>query len=355
MANDALNLRLQRFATGLLSWHGALVDWPEGALEGLAVLPGDAASTLGTGEETRVSLQPVPDGVSANLSTDFLERIEPLLAGAASTVAWRMGEAYLKKSDPTETVAKAFDWLNARVRVRSSRACETEYHVWFFRALLASEDRWEDVIQVTLNARSGAEIALPEMAGMGGGEWDRNPQAFHGEATWARASETAWQKARDRAAPFLARMDERLQRDRKRLENYYKALLKEKRRVRAAAPGLEAAREATSRNEERRRAVTLELERKTDELNERYAVAGELSAMGCLRIFLPTLAIDLAVQRKTAVAERTVYWNPALKAMEPLACTRCGSTIFTVAFTDGRVEPTCPSCHAARGGGSGRP
>ena len=348
MADNALTLRLQRFATDLLTWRGALVDWPEGAAEGLAVLPDETAKTLGTGEETRLSTQSLPEGVSASLSSDFLERVEPLVAATAPTAAWRLRDAYLKKADPAETVAKAFDWLNVRVRVRSSRACEVEYPIWFFRVLLASEDRWEDVVRVTLNARSGAEVDLPELAGTGGGDWDRRPPVFHREATWKRASEMAWAKAKERAKPFFARMDDRRRRDRKRLESYYHALLKEKKRPRAMAADSEAAREQAAERaakaKERHRAVTLELERKTSELDERYALTGELAAMGCLRIFLPALAIDLAVQRKAVTAERTVYWNPATKAMEPLACSRCGQSTFSAAFTDERLDLLCPAC-----------
>lgn len=352
MADDAVSLRMQRFASHLLAWSGALVDWPAGSESGLAILSPEDAAGLGVAEDARLSTQPIPDGLSANLATDFLERVAPLVARTPTVAAWRLREAYLKKASPEETVAKAFDWLNARVRVRSSRPQETEYHSWYFRAALISEDRWEDILPTTLNSASGAQIPLPELTGRTDGEWEKHPPAFQAGATFPHAAKLVWQMVLERAGAFLERMDERHRRDVKRLRNYYNALLRDKGRRRRHADdgdpfgGLARQAEAKAKEEEKKQIVQLELERKIREMDERYAVTGELEAVGCLRIFLPALAIDLAVQRKARTAERTVYWNPVLKAVEPMACSSCGAAIFSVAFTDDTVKPLCSACHA---------
>ena len=35
----------------------------------------------------------------------------------------------------------------------------------------------------------------------------------------------------------------------------------------------------------------------------------------------------------------SVYWNPILKQLEPMCCSRCGNGAFGLAFTDDEVEP----------------
>ena len=39
----------------------------------------------------------------------------------------------------------------------------------------------------------------------------------------------------------------------------------------------------------------------------------------------------------------TVYWNPLLKELEPLACRRCGRNLVAVYFDEG-LTPLCGDC-----------
>jgi hypothetical protein len=94
----------------------------------------------------------------------------------------------------------------------------------------------------------------------------------------------------------------------------------------------------------KKRAVNLELRRKLDELEQRYAMQAVLEPLVLVRTELPVLAIDLAVQRKRARRTHSVYWNPLLKQLEPMGCSRCGNGAFGLAFTDEEVEPLCASC-----------
>ena len=62
------------------------------------------------------------------------------------------------------------------------------------------------------------------------------------------------------------------------------------------------------------------------------------------RMEIPALAVDLSVQRKRAQRKQTVYWNPLLKQLEPICCSRCGRGTFSVAFTNEDVDPLCAKC-----------
>jgi hypothetical protein len=237
-------------------------------------------------------------------------------------------------------VRRAFTWLNAKVTIRAPRPRAVEYHTWWFHASVVSEDRWEARFAVSLNSVSGVEVPIPDPLEL----WELEPRPASGPpaaSTYARAVALARPRALELAAAFLARMDARLQRDRKRLREYYLALLKEADHKRARA----GAKTDSEKLEAKKRAVRVELRRKLNELDERYAMQATLTPIVLVRSEVQALAVDLAVLRKRWSKMHTLYWNPLLKCFEPLGCSRCGSGAFALAFTDEHVDPLCPACH----------
>ena len=135
-------------------------------------------------------------------------------------------------------------------------------------------------------------------------------------------------------------MDARLERDRKRLNDYYHALVAQARQKHQRARQAVEPDHADAAD----RAVTLELRRKLAELEERYAINANLRPLVVIRTNLPALKVRLAVQRKQARRELVVYWNPLTKAFDPIRCTKCGQAAYSVTFTNDRVEAVCAGC-----------
>jgi hypothetical protein len=331
---------LRDFATHVLERRGGLVDWPAGAEAGEAVVPEEVAAAVGTGDDTlRLTSQPGGGGWCVSLATDFLETAGRLLETEPRTGTFGASQLYLKRGSLEEAIRRAFTWLNAKVVVFDTRATSVEYHTWWFRASLTSEDRWETRLVLTINSATGAEIELPDPLAL----WELEPRPATGRktpSTYQRAVARALPRVKAAAGDFFGRMDGRIDRDRRRLREYYGALLREaahKKPRGGASPDPE-------KIAERKRAVELELRRKLAELDERYAIDGLLEPLVLIRTEIPALAVDLSVQRKRASKRHTVYWNPLVKALEPICCGRCGNGTHSVAFTDDEVEPRCADC-----------
>ena len=341
--SEALAGRLRDFVCRLLDRRGAVIDWPETALEGWAMLPAEIAAALHCLEILPLSSHP-SSPLPLTLSSDFVDRVEPLLAPEPAVVRLHVPVLYLKQSDPSELVARTFTWLNARVRVQQTLPVRVEYHTWLFAATLDSADRWEELGNVTINATSGAQVpwgdpfqhrfiqfqeAVPETQ-------DLSPSR-----TLHQAARCALAGVREKSRPFVSRMESRLDRDRRRLTEYYGALLREDRRrfSRQTRPP------DPERQKEKSQAVRLELQRKLAELEERYAFRLDLAPLAVVHVDCPALAIDCHVLRKTASRTHRLFWNALGKGLEPLACRRCGKATFSVAFTDEQVEALCPACH----------
>ncbi len=327
------------FATKLLERRGGLVEWTDPS-EGTAIVPAEMADLFHTdGETVRLSTQPGSEGWCLSLATDFLDTAARLLEPEPRVGTFCIQEMYLKRGDLEEVVRREFSWLNARVRLHGTRDVRVEYHTWWFHALLVSEDRWETQLPITVNASSGTEVKMPNAFDL----WELEPHPAacrQPPTTFQQALLRAQQQVQELAAEFLDRMDGRLQRDRRRLREYYNALLRENHRKMSRSQ----AQTDPEKQKAKERAVKLEMRRKAAELDERYAMELALEPVVLTRMEIPALAIDLSIERKRARRKHTVYWNPLLKQLEPICCTRCGCGTFSVAFTNEEVDPLCAKC-----------
>jgi hypothetical protein len=332
--------QLRTFATTLLERRGALVEWPAADRAGTAMLPPEVAAAVGTADDVvPVGYEAAGGGLAVNLAGDFLEWSGRLLDAVPSVGTFRVRDLYLKRKDLDDGIGRAFTWLNAKVELREGRETTVEYHTWWFHAALSSEDRWETCFCVSLNAASGVEVEMPDPLGLWELQPQRGPRAEKA-SSYPRAAEVAQRRLLHSATTFLDRMDVRLQRDHKRLHDYYNALVREseRKKVRGHTQPDPEKVEAT------KRAVNLELRRKLAELDERYAIAATVRPVILIRTELPVLAVDLSVFRKQAHKKHTVYWNPLLKQFEPLRCSGCGDGVFAAAFANETVEPLCSKC-----------
>lgn len=340
MNGSAIERELSGFASRLFEHCGGLVEWEQSGNTGTAVIPRDVAELFHCEEAVSLSSRPESEGICISLASDFLENADLLLRSAVSRVGtFELPERYLKGGDLQRAVDRAFTWHNARVRVHQSAAERVEYQTWWFFASLKSEDVWESRLSVTINASSQVPVDLPDLLNLP----DLNPsvqQDSAGPDTFdAAVSETRRRMLRE-AGAFIRRMESRLERDRKRLREYYGALKREvghtkRRTVAPATPEDTAAR---------KRIVDMELARKLGELAERYQMQAVLQPLLLVRVQVQVLGVQLSVQRKRAQRVHTVYWNPLNKQFEPLCCSQCGAGSYSFSFTNDDVDPVCSRC-----------
>ena len=378
MTTTAMERELFTFATELLERGGGAVDWSDPHEPGEAIVPADLVRNAQLpGEEFSLALGATRAscGMQVSLASDFLDVAARILTESVpNTGSFRVGDRYLKKRDLEEAIGQSFDWANARVRCSGEAAAtRVEYHQWTLHARIQSDDLWESLVPVTLNSASGAVLNLPNLAELNdltpAESGDRVEGEDRAEAADDRGDDSlapshappialpiappqdtesfALKLGRtrmlDAAADFIRRIEQRLERDRKRLQDYYRALSREatsKTRKGITPP---TAEEIAAK----KKAVDLELRRKLGELAERYALRAELRPLILLRVLIPALAVPLLVQRKQATREYTVYWNSLLKKFEPLRCIGCCRPTSVVHFANDTVDPYCPTCFAA--------
>jgi hypothetical protein len=186
---------------------------------------------------------------------------------------------------------------NARARLGT--AALVEYHLWTLLGSLKSEDVSDGLFQIAVNAESQAVIDVPDPfrePDLSGDDW---ASEWADPNTYQTAVAEGKRRLKNAAADFVKRLEQRLERDRKRLQDYYRALSREA----GAPPRKGAVSPSPEEQASQQRAVDLELRRKLAELNERYAFQAGLRPVAVARIQLPALVVPAVIQRREALRE----------------------------------------------------
>jgi hypothetical protein len=344
MSGDGVQSELRHFATCLIEQAGGMVEWSGDERAGVAIAPPEVSASLGQRDESFSIGDVEPNtGLSLGLGGEFIDfAARTLKRFVPAAGAFSLPDLPVRKSDFQQTIDRAFGWQNARARVKQGAQVQVPFHTWWFHVVLHSEDAWETLIRVTVNSNSGLVCDLGEVL--------ESMDLVHVKAANESPSETldaarhfVEAEALRQAEPFLRRIEQRLDRDRQRLTDYYRALSRE-----AATPNRRT--KVVPRQEEiaaRQRAVKLELERKLAELGDRFAFDAVLSPMAFAEFQIPCVAIDVNIQRKSAIRTFRIIWNGLTKRIEPLQCSQCGKGAYNFWFTNDDVEPICTACHGA--------
>ncbi|MBM4001609.1 MAG: hypothetical protein FJ297_19090 [Planctomycetes bacterium] len=336
---NPMERELRKFAVALIERRGGVVDWPDEAVSGSAVVPEELASECGfPGDAFRLDTVAAPGTLAIGLGGEFLDLAARALDGIPRDGAFLIPERYLTRRDLSDKVAQAFVWHNARAKAGPAEPALVAYHAWTFIASLRTEEMWESVIEVSVNAESRAVVEMPDLF-LEPDLIDDEGRPSEPPSTYDAAVAEGKRAMNRLTTAFLNRVDARLERDRKRIRDYYRALAREaKSPRRRGAPVSEEQLDAQSR------AVDLELRRKLAELSERYAVQARLRPTRLARFRIPALVIPLVVQRKQATREYRLYWNVVLRRLEPLACSRCFRSTYSASFTNDSVDLVCTAC-----------
>jgi hypothetical protein len=342
MPTTTLDRELRAFALELFEHSGGVADWPESEAMGTAVLPEKTAHAAQLpGEEFALGESAAPGTLQVSLAGEFLDAAARLLDVAVPRDGcFLIPERYLTSRDLTEKIARTFSWQNARAKYAAAAPALVEYDLWTLLGSLRSEDVWEALFRVAVNVESQAVVELPDVfrePDLHGDEWASESDEPTTYLTALAEGKRLLMKA---SADFVRRIEQRLERDRKRLQDYYRALAREaggsKRRATTPPSPDEIAA--------KRRAVELELRRKLSELNDRYALRAELRPVTLARVRLPALVVPTVIQRKQALRTYLLYWNSLAKKLEPLSCHRCRRSTFAATFTNDAIDLLCQAC-----------
>jgi len=305
MSNLDLNRDLQAFAIELFEHSGGIADWPALEVPGSVVMPAKVAKAAHLpGEEFLLNTVTAPGTLQVGLAGEFLDVAGRLLNVAVPRDGFfDIPIRHLTARDLTDKINQTFDWQNARAKCQIAEPALVEYHQWTLHGSLHSEDVWETMLRVTVNAESQAIVQLPDVLQERDIVGDVAAAVPDEPSTYATAATEGKRQIIAESAAFVNRIEQRLERDRKRLYEYYQALSREATGSKRRAAVVPSADDIAAKKQ----AVDLELRRKLAELNEQYAMQAVLRPVVVARVRLPVLVVPVAIQRKQAIREYRLY------------------------------------------------
>ena len=140
--------------------------------------------------------------------------------------------------------------------------------------------------------------------------------------------------------PWRQKNTRQLQRDEKRINEYYQEIIKE---IKAKIKKRKLEGEELSREKNRIDATKLELKRKIKDLYERSSIQVTAQLHSALIVWLQTVHINCQLIRKKQKREVTAVWNPYHKQVEPLRCSKSNHPVKSFYLSDESASIVCPT------------
>jgi hypothetical protein len=343
------------FAARLLDYEGALVERIEP--EGLEVLaPAPLARDLQIPELARFGFAAeLPSNAErVGLESDWLERFGHLLGDRGQTARVTVPFALPGQINAERIVEHAVNLQNAVYRVTGVAPAWTRYLVMFFRVTAFSDEKRDGIINVGFNLANGSTIdsfvdELVHSAIQKADTRDMPPPLSELPPDWtqtqvrSRVARALPERIDAQMAPFLNGMQRRLDRDLRRVRDYFTDLRAEslQRLQKHLAAEAEAARERL-----RLEAIAREYDAKVMDLQQKYALRVDVAWTQTLEVVMPVQRIAILIKRRKGERKLALDWNPLARKLDIPLCEYSYTRSTARMVCDERLHLTSPMAQA---------
>jgi len=341
-----LRSSLSDFTTQLLTESGGVVE-PSG--DGLEVLlPAEVARVLEIPEHANLSFLPDSrEGISVSYDSEILKRMAGLMGdrGKFSTVGLVPSSVRLEKLE--DRLDEKVVFHNAVFHVERKEEKRISYLLGFSKYSALSDDRQEGIAaclinELNLSVRKTTSEIL-ELISHDAEEPTENAERESSErvlkAFWHAQLKIVNETLRD----FLMSVERRMNRDIRRVHDYYQTLIHEHRQ------SLEkkwASLEEKERTESKIEAIERELKGKIQDLIGKFSIDLLLEPISFIRIEAMSPILWLSVKRRKEARPFPLTYNPLLKSVDPLPCEACFYPRKGHYVCDDRLHILCRQCFA---------
>lgn len=349
---------LRDFAARLLNHEGVLIERiePQG-LELLApapvmqVLQIPELARLGFGMELPANAERV------GLESDWLERFGHLLGERGQTARVTLPVALPQLTNPERVVEHTVNLQNAVYRVVGVKPAWTRYLVMLFRVTAFSDEKRDGIIKLGFNLSNGSTLdamvdeLLSYAIEMAGTDDASPPPLLPAQLPpdWtptqlkSRVARALPERVEAHLAPFLKGMQRRLDRDLRRVHDYFNDLRTESLlRLRKHS----AAETETTRERLRLEAIAREYGAKVADLQQKYALRVDVAWSQTLEVAMPVQRVEILIRRRKGERRITLDWNPLARKLDVPPCEYSYTQSPVRLACDDRLHLTSPAAQA---------
>ena len=335
---------LADFTAHLLTQQGGVVE-PSG--DGLEVLlPAETARALEVPEHANLAFSgDGRDGISVSYDSDFLKKMARLIGqrGRFSTVSLAPSPVRIEKL--ADRLADKVAFHNAVFHVERTEEKPISYLLGYSKYSALSDDRQEGILasmvnELNLTVRKASSETFDFIAANAEeptGAVERKSSESVLQAFWQSQAEMVKEALKD----FLASVERRMNRDIRRVHDYYQTLVHEHRQLLAKKITTPEEQEKTLSKIE---AVERELKSKVLDLVGKFSLEIQLEPISFLRVEAMSSILWLSVKRRKDARLFPLTYNPIAKSLDLLPCEACFYPKKGYYVCDDRLHILCRRC-----------
>jgi hypothetical protein len=337
---------LSDFTAHLLAENGALVEPIGDSLE--VLLPAGVARALEIPEHASLSFLGEPrEGFSVSYDSDILRKMAGLMGDRGKFATVGLVPSSVKVEKLEDRLGDKLVFHNAVFHVERKEEKPVSYLLGYSKYSARSDDRQEGIVGCMINELNlSVQKTTAEMLHLVPNEAEDLPGRVERE-TSERVLRAFWQAqlkiVKEALSDFLVSMERRMNRDIRRVHDYYQTLIHEHRQVLAKKlPG----GDEKERAESKMAAVERELKSKIQDLIGQFSIDLLLEPISFVRIETISPMFWLSVKRRKEARPFPLTYNPVLKSLDPLPCEACFYPRKGYYVCDDRLHILCRECFA---------
>jgi hypothetical protein len=334
---------LATFTADLLSETGAVVEPSGHGLE--ALLPADVSRLLEAPEHVKLSFSQEGEGIRVSFDSDFFKKMARLLGSRGQFSAISLPASPLRPEKLGDRLDEKIILRNAVFHLERSEQKRISYLLAYFKYTARSDDRQEGIFASLINefnlSVSRPPSGLLEFIASNAEEPLGEAERENADKVLRALSRAQREIVAEALKDFLLSLERRLNRDIRRVHDYYQTLMREHREV------LEKKASTTEEKEKihsRIKAIERELEGKVQDLIDKYHLNLQIEPISFIRVETVTQVFWLLVKRRKEARLFPLTYNPILRSLDSLPCEVCFYPRTGHSVCDDRLHIICKQC-----------
>lgn len=321
-----------------------------------AVFPLDVARHLNLDEYYKFCLEPSPspgeNDLILNYNSSILEQLGLPLKDKMVFSRIFIPDLYLKKAGFEELFTKRLSFVNSACKIIEIKPSVCSYLIFNFKYAALSEERKEGLASISINEHNSF-LVNNLCAEFGKLFIDGTPSAPAASAIlpseplkvlFSTVSAAIEKNLKEELRDFRKSLNHRLEKDIKRLGDYFGAISKE---INKKIAKKKAEHEDFNKERSKLSFTERELERKIFDQKARYQINVNLKLFSALRLIIPVVALNLLLRCKKNSRKINLVWNPILKELELPSCKKCFSPVSSLFLDEESLAILCPKCRGS--------
>lgn len=350
-----MSLTLPEVMTHFITSHGGIVyPGEDAALEYLAPL--DFTRRLDIPESGRlVFTRPLgrESDIYAAYDSDLIQTIHEFLSQRGAVVSAVCAGTMVSIEKCQNQILKTISFSNATFRLGTSEKHNVLYYLVFFKYAAVSDDRQEGIIGVLCNAMNSAisfvhEDFFPSILGQL--HESREECLLSGPETEKKlrlAHQAAMANLQSKTKDFVKSLEQRLNRDLRRINDYYAQLTQEAEKMLVKFKAQDDKKEQMERWQKKSAAIEQEKIWKTRDMMSKYTLTLSAQPFLLIRVTVPSAIFWINIRRRMGSRALALTYNPWLKQLDALACEACFNPRGDMAVCDDHLHIVCAECFPA--------